>query len=1374
MLEADPRAYFERITHEIHVLKEEKDAEKKYSSKLQSEVSTVAGTSASLDLGITAEQILYVTAGLNLIILPEHDVDPSVAASYPEREPIVRGEKARGISHAAALAGEAMLDRARKATALHIERQQRRRLAGDDARPTAFDLIQHARLAAVATIPMAGMPTAVSSSASILPPTKVSTGRQGSSKQASGKGGKGGARSSSRNPTQNAVAAASSMLSNTTLLSVAPLADQVSTANGKLAASTSALLARSCILKTTQQRLRHPYPDSMGGRRRANSSKKDEFLQSHLTLTLPPLPSTRERLERKPQPVSTEPPARAANAVRDIFKLFDGKSVSKIQLMSGIRKLSESATLKSGDSNSIESSASHDGGLTGSFPTPTTPIDPVVTFSVLHAIGLVQVTDGSQESQLGSGDPVLDVDEECLVWSDKLKALRSQIGKATRTENILVTNRLNDQVERSHDSERQPNKGENDVGKEVTVESIRGGGDSSEGSTDEASESGEREAPVATSASTHTSKHNTTKGADSIAGKRKHSDPAVTNKPQSRRKYSDPGVISRAAVAAAASQSTQLLSSQMAAIGQFGSAYGQTAAFNAFQMANRLRSVQHPAGELAGYNLSSLFQGNAARTLSSLGLVQPAGLVGFDGSGVSAAALLSSSPFPQASSPYAHVSTCPAAVNAYMGSSASLLHGHGPYSLSGSQVQTQRPRSHTQTVSAEGPGDSSSKSTKPAADPVLEPPPTSVDQCNASQDATDGKESTAQSLPGLVERIDVRRGSLNSPPGHQSPERRSEHQQPNSASTAAATATKDLTTPPVTSLPLKNSELIKQGKFDLAILDLSDELKSFALDVLGAAAASVPIPKSVVAGPLKEKFTNIGFKSPGGGASNVPRDFIVSVILVWLWANHRGDFQRAFDTSGRFDVDPGCKWLIQIAVETAVRAVSLDIAESLEAGKGLYAEVCGGRKSGSKSTLVQDSNVEMVDRGKKVDLHSASLVNKALSAAVQIDARLSRALSQYQQYVDYLDEARLCALRAKAQERTMLATLISRKTMMTESFANAYVSSMVRAGEALGHDNLFEAVQDIDANISSMIPYDILTAEEDLWEEPCKPEGSYAAGMKGDDLLRRAHARAMLHKSLRKLQERNQIRGGTANQGPYADHPRHGTSGGSEPPAASPRVGSKRKGTFGESLPPGGTGSAKAKAWAVYEPSHYSAPLEWQADHSENMPYGLHRVGERVRSLSLSLSARSGEPRNIKKAKRSSSFSGTTGVIVESVKAADGVPKSTREINWGDIAGIFQSVELPKKSPPSKSGDRGHHGESGIPSSGGSTNRTIYAPYVGEIDFDGLRSQESESDGEEDLSDEGFMVRHQLVLDAMKARHAALLEARRRIQEERRKSKSNK
>jgi hypothetical protein len=58
--------------------------------------------------------------------------------------------------------------------------------------------------------------------------------------------------------------------------------------------------------------------------------------------------------------------------------------------------------------------------------------------------------------------------------------------------------------------------------------------------------------------------------------------------------------------------------------------------------------------------------------------------------------------------------------------------------------------------------------------------------------------------------------------------------------------------------------------------------------------------------------------------------------------------------------------------------------------------------------------------------------------------------------------------------------------------------------------------------------------------------------------------------------------------------------------------------------------------------------------------------------------------------------------------------------------------------------------------------------------LDAIPDEESESDEEENFSDQAYLVRHQMVLDTMKARHAAFLEARRKMQEERRKIKSNK
>jgi hypothetical protein len=139
--------------------------------------------------------------------------------------------------------------------------------------------------------------------------------------------------------------------------------------------------------------------------------------------------------------------------------------------------------------------------------------------------------------------------------------------------------------------------------------------------------------------------------------------------------------------------------------------------------------------------------------------------------------------------------------------------------------------------------------------------------------------------------------------------------------------------------------------------------------------------------------------------------------------------------------------------------------------------------------------------------------------------------------ISYLDESRKCCLHSKSQERALLAALISRKATMSLPFSHAYASSMVRAGEAIGHGELFEVVQNEEVNASTMIPYDVFTDESGAWEDPYRPIEGYTQNLSGDDLMRRAHARAMIQKSLKKLQDRHNIRGGTPNPGPYTDPP---------------------------------------------------------------------------------------------------------------------------------------------------------------------------------------------------------------------------------------------
>jgi hypothetical protein len=214
-------------------------------------------------------------------------------------------------------------------------------------------------------------------------------------------------------------------------------------------------------------------------------------------------------------------------------------------------------------------------------------------------------------------------------------------------------------------------------------------------------------------------------------------------------------------------------------------------------------------------------------------------------------------------------------------------------------------------------------------------------------------------------------------------------------------------------------------------------------------------------------------------------------------------------------------------------------------------------------------------------------------------------------------------------------------------------------------------------------------------------------------------------------------------------------------PGPSPRPGPKRRNpsVLEPTITPG-TGSAEAKSWRVYDPSHTCSPLDWDPDMLDNGPYGVHVVsGERMRSMSLSL-GRGGPDRKLK---RSMSMSLSQLAPRMQLEAESSILQSTREIEWEDVASTFQSVELPKKTSRNASSDDHHHSTPVF------VDGTIFAPYCRKIEED-LRTDETgegESDTEEDLSEETTLARHQVVLDAMKQKLNAYLEARKQQQEAR-------
>lgn len=103
---------------------------------------------AGVSAAETAEQLAFVTSGLSLVILPEDEVDASEIdiSKFEYRGPTnyETGQRVSGISAAAATAAELLLDRVRRSSAMRVERQRRRQLqllAGETETDTASNIM---------------------------------------------------------------------------------------------------------------------------------------------------------------------------------------------------------------------------------------------------------------------------------------------------------------------------------------------------------------------------------------------------------------------------------------------------------------------------------------------------------------------------------------------------------------------------------------------------------------------------------------------------------------------------------------------------------------------------------------------------------------------------------------------------------------------------------------------------------------------------------------------------------------------------------------------------------------------------------------------------------------------------------------------------------------------------------------------------------------------------------------------------------------------------------------------------------------------------------------------------------------------------------
>jgi len=554
----------------------------------------------------------------------------------------------------------------------------------------------------------------------------------------------------------------------------------------------------------------------------------------------------------------------------------------------------------------------------------------------------------------------------------------------------------------------------------------------------------------------------------------------------------------------------------------------------------------------------------------------------------------------------------------------------------------------------------------------------------------------------------------------------------------------------------KNAQEILKGRFHQAVENAtkedlarssSDEKKkavtltsSGLCEYLLKVASAVPISKTLISNEFKMRLNTIRFQAlinslavkARPGAS--PFAVINATVTVWLWSRYQEIFKAAFAKNGRIDVDPECIWLIKAAVE---KATGEKIAKGLKA-----------------ILSTASSQISSIETANNIRMKIAKLVSVGMSTGIRINGTVNAVLPNLDTLVDHLDLLRMKALRHRCQERVLVASLISKRTRMSEAFSNAYTSSMIRAGAALGYDDLGEIVQDESTKSSSQMPFDILSDATGAWEDPCRSLGGYGTELDSDELLKRAHARAMIQRSLKRLQDRHGIKGGTASAGPYSDSQDPAVHGSSSSPAhrPSPRGGSKRKASFsgGDNL----KSMSSSATTALFNPSHFSTPFIWDADDMDNLPYGRHDTISTGR-----LRSPSGGGRHLSEGGESS--------LTKQMLSEDGVElvqipvvQSTRAIDWTEVAQHFEDVKPVEK--PSSSSRGNDHDDHNVAVPLGST---IYAPFCREIDPENLPSDDDSEGCEENMDEEYIIGEHQKVLNTIKEKFDTMMRIRQEYQD---------
>lgn len=1426
----EPQSNREKLEQEIQQQSEEKTAEKREAIKLNSEMAKAPNRESveKLANAENADQLMYFSAGLSLIVLPEDDT-VDVSKWYAHRAPVhpVTGQRVAKISAAAATAGDVVLDRRRKAALLRNERLSREK-SGNSS--------EYSRLQVLEKNPTFPIKLPPSMTAVFEAPTKEKTSKQnsakvvnvkttptssakasGASKPVAAKKGSAKANTGPSAATAKAIRArVQATMSVQTLLSLSPSGEELRS-DGRLSAATLALMERGIgtLPSKSHPRHRHPYPDSAGGKRRAmrgTSTGQAASDTAGLAWTLPPLPTVKERRNRKRLlPVdNSSGSAQAGKSIQKVLRLFNTESsgtkrqrVTEIGFLHGIQEFGSKSSTQSMSSESNSPSASL--------------IDPTLALHVMQAVGLVQPADNQKATSTIFPDnletAMFDVAEKRAMGDDggvsrrstaKLKALHERFMSSkgmTFSRNVM---------KKSLESEQSRAEATT-----VPIMPIRGGGEASE---DSSKLSGVEENGESNKDAMRISNAEAQAPANPD---QMHSPQGNTWNDQSRLVLINAGIRSNG---------TQ----PIPRLGQYPNIERYHP--NTVQLANQLRRTRmpnppnHAPNEFSDYinslhpqaasgydwsavNAASAAAAASAHSLAALGIapnrVNMGGFPIQNGGRTmmhdhsSAAAAHAAAAHRQA---FAYLSAYQPNVGANILNPV-FVNPPGAQQPPISQQQQQGSRSQSQNkpmVVPDTKGGDAKKEATTLSDvqpnlPILEvanskkrktapsedQKPSSSKQMKFGSAHESGKAEHTTSPPQKVAGVSNKKlASQDSTDRAKAPPKVTttnkgackEKEESLIAESTSASARSEaplglnfLVPPAPPEVPTNIASMILQAQSHEAASkagSLERPEKSAVVSYLISVGTAVPIPKTLVSHLLKERLHDSPHKTtPLSALPQSSRDAAVATILLWLWKFHEESFQRAFSKSGRIDVEPECKWLLSAAVNKAIVAVGLameDPSSRTTTPLTIALMALKSKSSSQKGSQDKESGNFLTS---SIDLLVVSAVAKGLNNGLVVNPQVNSSLPYFQDLLDYVDELRKSALHSKSQERALLAALISRKATMSLSFSHAYVSAMVRAGEALGHGELFEVIQNEQVHVSTMIPYDVFTDESGAWEDPCRPPNGYNQRLTGDDLMRQAHARAMIQKSLKKLQERHNIKGGTTVSGAYVDPPAPSSTNAKSPSTAavSSRPASlKRRPSFSEAPIQPGTGSAPATNWSLYEPKHLCPPLEWNSELPENTPYGKHDSKRAPRALSVSQFSLKLPPTR----GRGKSTKAVNTELLQPIKEPEPdegpVKRSTREIPWVDIAGIFQIVNGPgtPRQPETPAAPKG---------------RNIFAPIIRQVGLDDVsdNSEDESSCEEEDLRDETVLARHQEVLDRMKEHLSAFFAARQNTSQGQRGRKSS-